>query len=200
MTIKQIQCLLLYLGYNPGVIDGVTGPNTQTAVTAFQKQEGLEVDGKPGPKTQTALLDAVANGRVRKEAVAENATTTDPEDKTTGTFWDDIPNFTRQEFACPCPRCGGFPAEPAEKLVRAAQALRDQTGKPITISSGVRCQAHNDELKGSVPNSRHIIGHAMDFCVRGMSAAQVLPLAKALPGIVYAYAIDGSYVHMDIGN
>ncbi len=69
----------------------------------------------------------------------------------------------------------------------------------MPISSGVWCQAHNDELKGSVPNSRHVIGHAMNFRVEGMTAAQVLPLAKATPGIVYAYAIDGDYVHMDIG-
>jgi len=190
MTIKQIQCLLLYLGYNPGTVDGITGPNTRAAVKAFQAQEGLGVDGDPGPKTQTALLDAVANGRMRNETADNHAT---------GDFWPEIPNFTRREFACPCPRCGGFPVEPAEKMVRATQALRNQTGKPVIISSGVRCQAHNDELKGSVPNSRHVIGHAVDFMVRGMTSAQVLPMAKATPGIVYAYAIDDTYVHMDIG-
>jgi len=190
MTIKQIQCLLLYLGYNPGTVDGIMGPNTQAAVTAFQTQENLGIDGKPGQETQAALLDAVAHGRVRKENATNNAT---------GDFWAEIPDFKRWEFACTCPRCGGFPAEPAEKLVRAAQSLRNTVGRPIHISSGVRCQAHNDELRGSVPDSRHVIGHAMDFRVEGMTSAQVLPLAKATEGIVCAYAIDESYVHMDIG-
>lgn len=189
-----------YLGYYTGVVDSIWGNQSQAATEAFQRDYQLTVDGVFGDKTLARILEVIASGEMPtvSQGVPEEAPATSGSGKT-GTFWDDIPDFKRLEFACPCPRCGGFPVEPAEILVRSAQALRDQTGKPIIVSSGVRCQAHNDELKGSVPNSRHVIGHAMDFCVMGMSAARVLPLAKALPGIVYAYAIDGSYVHMDIG-
>ena len=63
MTIRQAQCLLEYLGYEPGVIDGANGPNTRDAVTAFQRAEGLAVDGIAGTNTQAKLLDAVAQGR-----------------------------------------------------------------------------------------------------------------------------------------
>ena len=35
MTTKQVQCLLAYLGYDPGTIDGLDGNNTQRAVRAF---------------------------------------------------------------------------------------------------------------------------------------------------------------------
>ncbi len=198
MDIEKQQCLLKYLGYYTGEVDGQAGPLTLAAVKDFQRDVGLPVDGDFGPLTQPAVLDAVAKGRYKQQEPPRQAPSA-PESGKTGTFWDDIPDFKHREFACPCPRCGGFPVEPAERLVRAAQALRDQTGKPIIVSSGVRCKVHNAEV-GGVSNSRHLLGHAMDFCVRGMSAAQVLPLAKALPGIVYAYAIDGSYVHMDIGN
>ena len=45
MTVKQIQCLLTYLGYSPGTIDGIEGRNTQEAIRAFQADYGLTVDG-----------------------------------------------------------------------------------------------------------------------------------------------------------
>ena len=47
MTVKQIQCLLTYLGYSLGAIDGADGKNTQAAIWAFQADYGLTVDGIP---------------------------------------------------------------------------------------------------------------------------------------------------------
>lgn len=190
MTTKQIQALLTYLGYDPGEVDGLPGKNTRRAVQAFQAAEGLAQDGSPGPLTQAALLEAVAKDRFR----AEDAKT--PEEST-GTWWDEIRYFSREEFRCPCGRCGGFPVEPDEKLVRLADRVREHFGAPANVSSGVRCQAHNDELPGSVPNSYHVKGQAVDFSVRGKSAAQVLAFVRTLP-VHYAYAIDNSFVHMDV--
>ena len=191
MTTLQIQSLLTYLGYDPGEVDGIPGRNTRRAVLAFQAQEGLSQDGSPGPLTRAALLDAVAKGRFRKE----DAQT--PEE-TTGTWWDSIRHFTREEFRCPCPRCGGFPVEPDETLVRLADRVREHFGAPANVSSGVRCQAHNDELSGSAKNSYHLRGKAMDFAVRGVSGAKLLAYVKT-QRVHYAYQISGSdYVHMDV--
>ena len=190
MDTRQIQALLVYLGYDPGEVDGLPGKNTRRAVLAFQAAEGLAQDGSPGPLTQAALLEAVAKDRFREESA------TTPEVRT-GTFWDEIQYFSREEFRCPCPRCGGFPVEPKEALVRLADQVREHFGEPATVSSGVRCQAHNDELPGSVPNSYHVKGQAVDFSVRGKSAAQVLAFVRTLP-VHYAYAIDNSFVHMDV--
>ena len=55
MTTLQIQALLVYLGYDPGDVDGLPGKNTRRAVLEFQAQDGLEQDGSPGPLTQAAL-------------------------------------------------------------------------------------------------------------------------------------------------
>ena len=193
MDTRQIQALLVYLGYDPGEVDGLPGKNTRRAVLAFQAAEGLAQDGIPGPLTQAALLEAVANGRFR----VEDART--PE-KTTGTWWDEIRYFRREEkgIACPCGRCGGFPVEPAERLMRLVDKVREAAGAPVYPSSTVRCQAHNDELSGSVKNSRHLSGKAMDFCIAGWSSAKTLTLVKQQPEVRYAYAIDDSYVHMDV--
>lgn len=187
MTVKQIQHLLAYLGYYTLDVDGISGPGTLSSVKAFQKDfGGLQVDGIAGNETQKALKHAVAYGVDKSE-----------ESKEIPNFWVEIKNFTRNEFACPCPRCGGFPVEPEESLVRLADQIRDHFDSPMTISSGVRCQAHNDELKGSVPNSRHVKGKAMDFCIRGKTSAQILTYVNTIPHR-YAYHIDGSYVHVDV--
>lgn len=192
MDTRQIQALLVYLGYDPGEVDGLPGKNTRRAVLAFQAQEGLEQDGSPGPLTQAALLEAVACGRCR-QAQASGAQTV-PE------WWADIRYFKRTDsgIACPCGRCGGFPVEPTERLMRLADRVREAAGAPMCPSSTVRCQAHNDELSGSVPNSRHLSGKAMDFCIRGWGADRTLALVRQQPEVRYAYAIDNRYVHMDV--
>jgi len=195
MTTKQVQSLLTYLGYDPGSVDGVMGTKTRAAIQAFQTLEGLTVDGDAGTATEAMLIDAVTNGRVRTEtAAADNSTDDSP-----GTFWNEIQYFKRGEFACKCGKyCDGFPAEPAEALVRTADRVRAHFNAPVTVSSGVRCTKHNEEV-GGVANSRHTIGRAMDYCVAGHTAAEVLAYAQAQPEIKYAYAINSEYVHMDIG-
>ena len=195
MNTKQIQALLVYLGYDTGEVDGLPGKNTRRAVQAFQAQEGLKQDGSPGPLTQAALLDAVAKGRFR----ADDATT--PDDSTV-TFWGEIKYFTRDEpgIACPCGRCGGFPVEPTERLMRTADSIRDELG-PMIPSSTVRCQAHNDELQGSAKNSRHIYGKAMDFNCPKSSQAQIeacLSRKKTAGEIRYWYRMSSGWYHFDV--
>ncbi len=192
MTLKQKQALLAYLGYYNGPLDGLWGQQSQRATIDFQRyymaQE--DVDGIFGTATEKRILEVIATGE--KPVVAENATTTHAD------WWKDIRYFTRAEFRCPCPRCGGFPVEPDETMVRLADQVREHFGGPATVSSGVRCQAHNDELPGSAKNSYHVKGKAMDFCVRGVPGATLLAYVKTLP-VHYAYQIGNSdFVHMDV--
>ena len=41
MTAEGKQCLLRYLGYAPGPVDGIWGQSSQSALARFQKAEGL---------------------------------------------------------------------------------------------------------------------------------------------------------------
>lgn len=187
MTVKQKQHLLAFLGYYVGNVDGVWGTLSKTATKVFQQDHGLSANGVFGDATAKAILAAVAKNEVK---------TTDTQ---TGDFWDEIVYFDRSEFACHCggKHCNGFPAEPKEKLIRVADKVRKTLGGPATVSSGVRCSKHNS-IVGGVSNSRHLTGRAMDFCVAGKSADQLLAEVNKHPEVRYAYAIDSSFVHMDI--
>lgn len=191
MTIKQMQHLLGYLGYYTGVPDGIWGRLSREATRAFQARFGLEPDGVFGPATEKRILEVIGSGEQPSQQAQAAPETGGGEE-----WWRQIRYFTRAEFRCPCGRCGGFPAEPAEKLVRLADQVREHFGAPALPSSGVRCPEHNKEV-GGVWNSYHLTGRALDFRIDGKSAAQVLAFVKTLP-VHYAYAIDGSYVHMDV--
>lgn len=190
MTIQQIQNLLQYLGYYTMKVDGISGPGTTAAVKGFQTDNGLDADGIPGLLTQTALVDAVAKGRFK------------PQDKPEDDIWAESKYFVRAEFRCPCGRCGGFPVEPSRALVRVANQIREHFGRPMIPSSGIRCQAHNDELPGSAPNSRHVSGRALDFSIPGVPVADVLAYTRKLQAagtLHYTYEMVGTgHVHIDV--
>lgn len=195
MTIKQRQHLLAYLGYYVGNVDGTWGTLSKTACTAFQKDfGGIKVDGYGGTETDKALTHAVAYGMPAKKV--EVTTKEETTKESTGTFWDDIKYFKQSEFAC---KCGCGVSEMNETLIRVADRTREHFGSPMRVSSGRRCATHNARV-GGVSNSRHISnpGKAMDFCVDGKTSAQVLEYVQKQPEIRYSYAIDGSYVHMDV--
>lgn len=196
MTIKQIQHLLCYLGYDPGSCDGIPGENTQAAVKEFQADFGLTADGDPGAQTTKMLIGAVAGTTVKVEKPSQE--TQDGGEKT-GTFWDSIQYFKRSDpfIGCPCGKCGGFPVEPKEKLMRLADGVRKAAGKPMIPTSTVRCEEHNRAVRG-VATSRHMLGQAMDFRIPGMTANQILAIVRQQPGVAYTYAIDSSHVHMDV--
>ena len=183
MNTKQKQALLFYLGYYVGNIDGNWGQLSKTACKAFQKDFGLTADGVCGTETEKALKHTVCYGISKKV-----------EDVQSGDFWDDIKYFEQPEFRC---KCGCGADEMKETLIRVADRTREHFGRPMQVTSGRRCANHNARV-GGVSNSRHLSGKAMDFCVVGKTAAQVLDYVQSQPEIRYAYAIDGTYVHMDI--
>lgn len=196
MTIKQRQHLLAYLGYYVGAIDGEWGAGSKAAATAFQRDRNLTPDGIGGPETDKALRYAVANDIMKPEPVPDE----DNNVPVTGTFWDEIEYFTREEFRCHCggKYCNGFPAEPQEQLVRIADQLRKNLGVPITVVSGLRCKTWN-AIQGGVSNSQHMYGEAVDIYARGKTQAQVERELDRIGGVRYHYSIAGSQnVHFDI--
>jgi hypothetical protein len=48
--IAEIQARLLDLGYDPGPVDGLMGPQTRTAIEDYQRKNDFSVDGEPSPQ------------------------------------------------------------------------------------------------------------------------------------------------------
>ena len=182
MTVRQKQHLLGYLGYYTGAVDGIWGAKSRKATEDFQRRWDMTPDGVFGEETGKKILEVIAEGQQDEN------------------IWNTVRFFQREEFRCTCGGrgCGGFPAEPREQLVRNAESIREQFGKPVRVSSGVRCVLRNGELPGSAQNSLHLSGRAMDFCVSGIGAEKVVAYVRTLPQVHEAYAIDQNYVHMGV--
>lgn len=191
MTVKQKQNLLAYLGYYVGDIDGMWGTLSETAMNAFKADfKGLDVPNMPENATEKALKHAVAYDLFKTEPVKDE----------TGTFWDEIEYFTRDEFKCKCggKYCNGYPSEPDERMVKIADQLRKNLGVPITIVSGLRCKTWN-AIQGGVSNSQHMYGEAADIYAKGVSQSRVEQELDKIGGVRYHYAITGSSnVHFDV--
>jgi len=205
MTVTQQQCLLVYLGYDTGGVDGIWGPKSIGATKAVQSAYGL---------ISTGIFDEALGARIRESigagteiyASGKNAGMSDCNSES---WWKYIRHFTKPEFRCPCGKCGGFPVNPEERLVLAMDAMREALGVPVIVvppdghsgGSGVRCQAYNDSLPGSVPNSRHVQGKAADFSAPGVSAATIESYLAGIQsrGVIrYWYRISPGAYHMDV--
>lgn len=208
MTSKQRQHLLAYLGYYVGNVDGDWGGLSKTACRAFQEDfGGIKVDGYGGPETDKALRHAVAYDMFRVADATDNPVGNKKEP--TGTFWDEIEFFDREEFRCQCGGryCNGFHVEPDETMVRLCNEIRRRAGVPILIrdagGSGLRCPQWNATIPGAAANSYHTKGMAADLHPKGKTPAQLYDIAEAvmaemIPGRgglgLYSWGI-----HVDIG-
>lgn len=150
-----LQIALSESGY-PLAIDGIPGPETIGCVKVFQQNHQLTPDGIAGPNTTAALAKEAA---VQAFLVQKY----DPED---------LPNFTENEFKCPC-GCGGD-ITPSMKIHiqklrdRINMILKDGQDHPLIITSGYRCPAENTAA-GGVSDSLHMEGLAVDLYTPGMN-------------------------------
>ena len=78
-----------------------------------------------------------------------------------------------------------------------AERARKHFNAPATVVSGPRCQTHNIN-EGSVANSQHMYGEAVDLSIRGVSADELLAYIQQQTDVRYAYKIDPNNVHFDI--
>lgn len=177
-TVFQKQCLLAFFGkLKAKDIDGIDGPITQAA------EQQLKVAG----------VDLEAAG-----AALEGKVPVQPEE-TTGTFWDSVKWFRREEFRCKCGGryCNGYPAEMQEDAVRIADAAREHFGRPAHVVSGLRCPKWNTH-EGGVWNSQHQYGEAIDLRIEGVDSETLRQFVSQQKNHRYSYRINGTNVHFDI--
>lgn len=182
LSVRTRQTYLKALGMYKGAIDGIAGPKTKTAYKTLQNKyftRKQDRDGIYGNNTDI-LLQSAYNCR-------------------------DSKYFKLSEFRCKCGgSCTGYPAVISSKLISILDALRAYYGKPITITSGVRCAAYNKRV-GGVSNSTHKKGRAADIYIPGVTNTaanrkKVVSKAYAL-GAAYSYANTaqmGNAVHINV--
>lgn len=109
------------------------------------------------------------------------------------------PHFTPDELRCKC-GCGRCDMAPA--FLDRLEALRTAFGRPLTISSGYRCAAHNSNPLVSKTGAAgpHTTGRAVDILI-GRAAAFDLVLRHLAPlgftGVGVKQNGDVRYVHVD---
>lgn len=100
-------------------------------------------------------------------------------------------HFSKEEMNCNC-GCGFVP--PQEFMDRL-EKLREAWGKPMTITSAARCRTYNAKV-GGVPDSQHVLGHAVDIALPNTERWALVKLAmeQGWGGI----GVANSFIHLDI--
>ena len=110
--------------------------------------------------------------------------------------WRNVKKFTKnfrpEEFRCNCGHCTGYPSWMKKVELQNLQKIRDHYGKPMKVTSGLRCKWDNDHSKGSIKNSKHLTGYACDFYIPGVTDTlagrkKLIKYAKTLPNHGYTY-------------
>lgn len=102
-------------------------------------------------------------------------------------------NFRRSEFQCSC-GCG-FDAVDVE-ILAVLEDVRAYFDAPVIITSGCRCEAHNEAIGGS-PTSQHVRGKAADIKVKGFDASKVADYLEDMYPSSYGIGRYPSWVHID---
>ena len=77
-------------------------------------------------------------------------------------------DFSPEEFRCTCGRCTGYPSWMKQVELQHLQKIRTHYGKPMIITSALRCPYENSRV-GGVANSGHLKGYAADFYMQGVT-------------------------------
>lgn len=103
-------------------------------------------------------------------------------------------NFDPKEFRCECggKYCCGFPSYMKKTELKNLQSIRSHYGRPMVITSGMRCRRYNNSLRGSSSVSGHMNGYASDIYIKGVTDSlagrkKLIAYAKKLPNHKYSY-------------
>lgn len=83
-------------------------------------------------------------------------------------------NFTTDEMACTC--CGK--SEMDGEFMKTLQSIRDEMQRPLRITSGFRCQAHNQIISTTGKDGPHTKAKACDILISGADAMRLFAVAQ----------------------
>lgn len=107
-------------------------------------------------------------------------------------------HFFPREFACKCgsTKCAATGKTIVPDLLEMLEILRARLGRPMVITSGVRCPAWN-EASGGRPGSAHLTGEAVDISAvtdaeRGSLIEEAFRIGFRRVGV------GRTFVHLDV--
>lgn len=101
------------------------------------------------------------------------------------------------EYYCPCanPTCSGKRA-PHPALDLKVEVIRQLTGRPVIVNSGVRCPEHNARV-GGVEGSEHVTGEGADL--QCMSSRDRMDLVRAaIKAGIRRVGVGRQFVHVGV--
>jgi len=105
-------------------------------------------------------------------------------------------HFSKYEFKCCCSECKHRKIHIDLNLVYRLEEIRELIGgKPINITSGVRCKAENSRSGGD-SNSPHVLGKAADIQVKEVKPVEVALMAERVEGV--RIGVYPNHVHIDV--
>lgn len=167
-TNKEIQKNVNKINNGTLLVDGVIGTKTIWWVKAVQYAGGLVVDGIYGTKTHKYLTSIV------------DSTSTD------------TAHFSQKECDC---NCGCGKTDMLIDVFILAEGIRREYDKPVTITSGRRCETYNT-LVGGASSSQHLKGTALDIKISGVKPSAIYKIANIYntKGGVGSYS---TFTHID---
>lgn len=111
--------------------------------------------------------------------------------------WDQIQNFTEQEFTCKC-GCGETKMDLG--FVKKLDTIRNDLGFPLVVSSGYRCPDHNDNVSSTGRDGPHTTGKAADLKLNYEQARKFLSEATHWfngVGVNQKGTPEARFIHVD---
>ena len=107
-------------------------------------------------------------------------------------------NFTTDEMACSC--CGKSDMD--DEFMRILQSIRDEMQRPLKITSGFRCEEHNQRVSTTGKKGPHTFAKAADILISGADAMRLFTIAQkhgvSGVGMSQRGAHAKRFVHLDI--
>lgn len=109
-------------------------------------------------------------------------------------------SFRADEVCCKCEACAAQldVLVPSPSIMTRLQSIRDSVNKPIVVSAGVRCLAHNQAI-GGAHDSRHLpaAADAVDVECQDSGDRYLLVRAAIKVGVTFI-EVCPSHVHLDM--